>query len=303
MADKPHPGWYPDPWSGDHLRWWDGAEWTEGTTREETHGPPVATIAPPVPNVPPEAQPLWRQRSFQVPAAAVLAAVVVIAVVAFVSGSGSPAPRVGVGATPTTGARGGLGQSSGTAVADQINFTVADFPPEWSSSVSQDDGTMSQLARVAACVGETDPRASLATDISSAHFSTKGVDVGSDVTVIKTAPLARQDLAVLTGPKALGCFGWLFAASATASAPAGAQVHIVSVNTLPVATGSSGFRVVMDVTTAGTQAVVTVDEIGFVRGRFVVSGVFTGTSAPVPAAMEGRLMTVLAGRASKALGA
>ncbi len=31
MADAPTapPGWYPDPWGGDRLRWWDGSRWTD----------------------------------------------------------------------------------------------------------------------------------------------------------------------------------------------------------------------------------------------------------------------------------
>ena len=306
MPDNHPPGWYADPSSQDHLRWWDGAAWTEATTRSETHGPPVATLAPPAPTAPLKPPPLWRQRSFQVPAAAVLTAVVVIAVVALVSESGSTGPRVaaGIGVTATTAGAGGVGSSADTTLADRINFSAADFPPEWSSTLSHDDSTTtSQDARVAACAGATDPRASVERDVSSVDFRTQGMDVSSDVTIVKTAQLARQDLAAMKGAKALACFRWFFPGFAASSAPPGTQIHIVSVNPLPVPSygqGSFGFRVVMSVTSGGVRAVATVDEIGFLRGRFEVSGTFTGGPAGFPAAMEGRLMAALATRAAKA---
>ena len=303
MTDNPQPGWYSDPWSQDRLRWWDGAAWTEGTTSPETHGPPVATIAPPAPAEPPAAQPLWRQRSFQVPAGAVLAAVVVIAIVAFATGSSSPGTRVatGIGVRTTTGAPAGTGD---TAVANGINFSAADVPPEWSSTVNQDNtGATSQDAQVASCAGASDPRVSVEKDISSPDFSLQGMDVTSDVTIMKTAVLARQDLAAMAGPKALACFRWFFPSFAASSAPAGTQLHVVSVNTLPVAAygqGAFGFRVVMNVTSGGASGQATVDEIGFLKGRLEISGTFTSAPTPFPSGMERSLMATLAGRAAKA---
>jgi hypothetical protein len=236
----------------------------------------------------------------------VLTAVVVIAAVAFVSSSGSPGPRVaaGIGATATTTGSGRA--SAGAAVADRINFSAADFPAGWSSTLSHDSSTSSQDARVASCAGATDPRTSIEKDVSSAGFSTQGMNATSDVTIVKTAQLARQDLAAMTSPKALACFRWFFPGFAASSAPPGAQIHIVSVNTLPVPNygeGSFGFRVVMSVTSAGARAVATVDEIGFLSGRLEVSGAFTGAPAPFPAAMESRLMAALARRAAKAAAA
>jgi hypothetical protein len=305
MPDSPQAGWFPDPWSDGQLRWWDGSEWTGGTTILETHGAPVATVAPPAPTPPPEEQPLWRQRSVQVPAIAVLTAVVVIAVAAFASWPGSPSPRiaVGIGATPTTVSD--LGGSTDTNVADRINFSPADFPPEWSSSVGPDEGitTTSQDAQVAACAGAPDPASSAEKDVPSADFSDQGMDVSSDVTIMKSQKLARQDLAAMTSPKALACFRWFYPSFAASSAPAGTQIHLVSVDPLSVATygdGSFGFRVVMDVTSNGSTAVATIDEIGFVRGTLEVSGTFTSARAPFPAATESQRMAALASRAAKA---
>jgi hypothetical protein len=230
---------------------------------------------------------------------------VVITVVAFASRSGSPGPRVaaGIGApAPTTA--GGRAVSPAAAAAERINFSAADFPPEWSSSVSPDDSTTtSQDAQVAACAGGADPRASVEKDVSSADFSTGSLDVASDVTIMKTAQLARQDLAAMTAPKAVACFRWFYPSFAVSSAPPGTQIHLVSVDTLPVdryGDGSYGFRVVMNVTSAGASAVTTVDEIGFLKGRLEITATFTRSGAAFPTATESHLLTVLAGRAAKA---
>jgi hypothetical protein len=79
-------------------------------------------------------------------------------------------------------------------------------------------------------------------------------------------------------------------------APSGTQIHIVSVNTLPVAhygEGSFVFRVVMNVTSGDASVVATVDEIGFLKGRLEVSATFTGIGSPFPAATQSRLMLLL----------
>ncbi len=40
------PGWYPDPWGGTGLRWWDGQNWTENVQGQPGPGmSPAVTMA------------------------------------------------------------------------------------------------------------------------------------------------------------------------------------------------------------------------------------------------------------------
>jgi hypothetical protein len=243
----------------------------------------------------------------QVPAALVLAAVIVIVTVAVVSGSGHPPSATGAGRNGTAMTESAAPPTSAvaladTAVADRINLTGADLPPGWARSPNRDgSGATDQDAQVAACAGAPDPRVSVEKDVASDDYSLEGMDVSSDVTIVKSVQSARQDLAAMQGARALACFRWFFPSFAASSAPAGTAIHVVSVNSMAVSTygeGSFGFRVVMNVTSPGVSAFATVDEVGFLTGRLEVSGVFTGAPTPFPAKMENELMAALARRAA-----
>jgi hypothetical protein len=252
--------------------------------------------------------------------AAVLVAVAVIAVVAVISASKPSAAPAAVGteggatadSTPSTSPgsstsstpAGTTGSAIDTTVANRINLTAADLPG-WTSGPAQDttDATAGEEQQLEACAGAPDPSTSVEADVPSADFSDTTNDVSSDVTVMKTVSLAQRDLAALIGPKALGCFRSLLPEVARASAPAGSQLNIVSFNALPVTPygdGSFGYRAVLNLTTSGASVTATIDEIGFLKGRLEVSGVFTGVGTPFPSGTESRLMAALAGRADKA---
>ena len=52
MALQPAPGWYPDPRSWAHLRWWDGRQWTDAVQ------PAMSAGGPPVGQVPARSHPV-----------------------------------------------------------------------------------------------------------------------------------------------------------------------------------------------------------------------------------------------------
>jgi uncharacterized protein len=42
---SPPAGWFPDPWSAEHLRWWDGAAWSAATARwQDAPRPPMPSL-------------------------------------------------------------------------------------------------------------------------------------------------------------------------------------------------------------------------------------------------------------------
>jgi hypothetical protein len=191
-----------------------------------------------------------------------------------------------------------------TPAAKAINLSAADLPADWTSSPADNtSGSTPEDAQVAACAGAPDPVASSQLDWTSDDFSNQAIDVSSDVNVVKTVQLARQDLAAIRSDKALACFRQLFPGFATKSAPPGSQINVVSVNRLPVASygdGSFGIRVILNAGSSGTTARITIDEVGFTKGRYEVSGTFAGVDTTFPANFEQSLMAKLAARATSA---
>src|SRR5579864_3248720 len=217
-------------------------------------------------------------------------------------GSAAPAPSAAPATNATSGAAPSV--SADTAAAGKINFIASDFPSGWTStpnSGGNNSGTTSQDEQVAACAGAPDPKTAQEIDVASDDFSNSSDDASSDVTVIKTAALARQDLTAIQSDRALACFRQLLPALAQSQAPSGTQLSVVSVARLAVPNygdGSFGIRVVINVTQSGSTVAGTVDDIGFVTGRLEISGDFTGIGSIVPPDLEQALMAKLAARAA-----
>jgi hypothetical protein len=139
--------------------------------------------------------------------------------------------------------------------------------------------------------------------LSSDDFSNQGIDVSSDVNLVKTVQLAHQDLAAIRTDKALSCLRQLFPGFFTKSAPPGSQINVVSVSRIPVPSygdGSFGIRVILNAGSSGGTASVTSDEIGFTKGRYEVSSTFTGFDSTFPVDLEQSLMAKLAARTASA---
>lgn len=205
-------------------------------------------------------------------------------------------------APTTTGAS--LDVAALTAAAKAINLSATDFSADWTSSPADNSGgSTAEDAQVAACAGAPDPVASTVVDWVSDDFTNQDIDVSSDVNVVKTVQLARQDLAAIRSDKALACFRQLFPGFATKSAPPGSHINIVSVNRLPVASygdGSFGIRVIFDAGSSAGSVRVTIDQIGFAKGRYEVSGTFAGVNSVFPADLEQSLMAKLVSRTAAA---
>jgi hypothetical protein len=189
-----------------------------------------------------------------------------------------------------------------TTQAKAINFTAADLPTGWTSSPSDNQSSAAEDAKVAACAGAPSPASVHLADVSSDDFSSGGLDVTSDVTVVRTAQLAQQDLAAIRSDRALACFRQLFPELAKTGAPANTQITVDSVDRLPVASygdGSFGYRLAFTVQAPAAGTVHGVgDLIGFLHNRIEVGGNFLAIDAPFPASLEQALMAKLVARTS-----
>jgi hypothetical protein len=187
-----------------------------------------------------------------------------------------------------------------TAQARAINFTATDFPGGWTSSPSNNQSGSAEDAKLAACAGAPSPASSDVADVYSADFTSQGLDASSDVTVLRTAQLAQEDLAAIRGDRALACFRQLLPELATADAPPNSQLAVDSVERLSVpsyADRSFGYRVAFTLQAAGTGPVHGfADIIGFLHDRYEVGGNFLGIDTPFPASLEQSLMAKLLAR-------
>ena len=148
----------------------------------------------------------------------------------------------------------------------------------------------------AACYGGVDPSHALA-DIASPDFGRSErmpapPTIASQVQVLPTAELVRQDLAGVTSSKAPGCLAVLFRQSFEGADVANIKVSRVS---SPAAgAGSFGYRITGDLKQAGAaDSPLYLEVYGIAKGRTELTMSVQGSQIPLATAERERIVALL----------
>ncbi|HMD45554.1 MAG TPA: hypothetical protein VKG43_05315 [Acidimicrobiales bacterium] len=276
-ADVPAPPAPPAPFGGPSFvppspaaraaQPWPGGGWTAPP-------PPAGSWAPPpgaAEAVPSGARPSrTRRRGLAIAGVTLIAAAVVLAVVAAAAGGPGSAPRSGTSA--------GASARADRQVAEQINLSAADLPPDWtidSSGQSPIQGFLGgggggspsvtptehqQAEQIAQhfeqCMGlpsgsdrifgaaSVSPVAGAASPVFKAAGAASLVEAGSSVSIFRSASSVTADLTQISNPKFPGCFGTALGAYLVIGASAAASATVGAPQVAPMSlTASPGARV------------------------------------------------------------
>jgi hypothetical protein len=228
----------------------------------------------------------------------VVAAAVVLTVAAGCGGGGGGGGNSGgsSAAAPTTTA------ADDQALAQRANLRLSDFPPEWKSSPlapgSAADSEASDRA-YADCMGRPPPDQVRTARADSEDFSAEETRrASSNVEVVRTVDIARDDFAAQRTDKALGCRKAQIDAEFQRQVPdAVPQTTIERIDLPQFGDQSLAFRVTAIGQVQG-QEVRTYIDLAFVqKGRAELSGGFINRSTPFPADLEKTLLQRMVGRA------
>jgi hypothetical protein len=298
-------GLYPDPYGEAPLRWWDGRQWTVSTSGAGMPG------AIPVPRGPGFGLPVgqgagrgWssppRRSRWTIPIRILLIVVALAVVLVLVS---IAAAVFLVAGDHSTGA-------NPAAMAAAVNLRSSDLPAGWtvekaddtsSTGASADDTT--ENANFARCLGAADPVSATVGDTPSATFTQSGTEVESDVTVLRSTALVRQDLRAGQSPKLAGCFGQVETPGIRSSlAKKNVTLTGLSISRLPGASADGfAFRARMTVSANQQTQTVWIDSYVFVRGRGEVTLTVTRTGAAPDPALAASLLRRLRARATASI--
>lgn len=217
-------------------------------------------------------------------------------------GGGSAAPSSAK--TPSTPA--GNTQSATTAddqaLAQRANLRLADFPPEWKASPVDPAATAASEASdraFADCMGRPPPEQVRTARADSQDFSAEETRrASSNVEVVRTVDIARDDFAAQRTDKALECRKAQIDAEFRRQVPDAVPTTMIERLDLPqFGDQSLAFRVVAIGQVQG-QEVRTYIDLAFVqKGRAEMSGGFINRTTPFPSDLEKTLLQRMVGRA------
>ncbi len=211
----------------------------------------------------------------------------------------------GCGGGKATTAGGPPSTSQALAYAHAINLTQADVPGFKPAAVASTGGQSKGVdGEVASCAGGVAPGRALAESASPQFEHESGLEhqiTLSEVTVMPEAALAAQNLRAIEGPRGPACIEHYLKALLEVRLKGSVSIEALSSAPLPVsaagADGTIGRRVSMTVTGGGAQFPLTLDILGFIRGRAEVTLVAGALPQLFPQSTEKRLFGLLVSRA------
>ncbi len=203
---------------------------------------------------------------------------------------------------PTPGPTTAVGAGDDQALAERANLRLSDFPPEWKSSPVSPSATLASEESdrtFADCMGRPRPEEVRTARANSLDFSAEETRrASSNVQVVRTVEIARDDFAALRTDRALECRKAQIDAEFRRQVPdAVPQTTIERLDLPQFGDQSAAFRVVAVGRVQG-QEVRTYIDLAFVqKGRAELSAGFINRTSPFPSDVEKTLIQRMVGRA------
>jgi hypothetical protein len=208
----------------------------------------------------------------------------------------------GAGSAATTSSSAPVTRPQAVAYAHAVNLQAADLPDLRVSTLERAAKIEPHEGVFARCVGESDPRREIA-KFKSATFKYPASfgQLESSVTVQPTQALALSNFRAALQPRLLTCLKNLLPVALAGKAERTIRygpVNIARLSGLPVpeTTGVS-IRTSVIAPRLPYPVPVYVDEFGFTAGRAEIALTTEGAPKPIPAEVEGRLLSLLYSRA------
>ena len=188
------------------------------------------------------------------------------------------------------------------ALADRANLRLSDFPTEWKASplgTGTLEASEASDRAYADCMGRPHPDQIRTARADSEDFSAQDTRrVTSNVQVVRTAEIARDDFAALRTDKALECRKVQIDTEFQRQVPDAVPKTTIERFDLPqFGDQSLAFRVLAVGQVQGQEVRTYIDLAFIQKGRAELSGAFINRTSPFPADLEKTLLQRMVGRA------
>lgn len=208
--------------------------------------------------------------------------------------------------SPTTSTSAGIGTAAEKAALAKLLLVPSDLPAGWTAGPAQtsaDDGAAQ--SRFASCVGIRDTHADKVAEADSQEFSNKTASISSSASSYSSAAdITADEAAFRNATKATSCMTAMLRSEMTGQLPSGASLDDLNLKVVPGSNGGPANVVAkitgtIKVTTSGQHLQVYLDST-YIAGKQVEAEIdFESFGAPVDAALQAKLVKVVAQRVAR----